>query len=443
MFTRTQLALPLLCLLAAMPAAAAPLVYPGERGAMALPDGPATAAIKRGFAALEADDLLAAETALREAMRIDPSAPGSYLGMAELVAQKAVAARIQGWADSPEIESWLRRAVEADPNGPMTLAVWARHEFRRGRATEAEAVMKRVVEISPSSTPARLQLADIQLRGLRNPQAAEATIRAAIERNRSQVETWMALAGTLVAQGRADDATAAFEQAAQVAPTEPEPLLALARYQASRLQVDAALATLERLVRALPATGQAYLDRGDLLLLKNDVAGAMSAYRQVLAVAPGAAVPAHFRLAAMHEGQQQWREAEAAYRAAIQLQPRFSAAYNNLAFMLASRNDRLDEALTLATRAVEMAPNEPAYVDTLGWVQRARGDLDAAARTLRRAVEMKPREATFHYHLGIVQAELGLEREAEASLRHVLDLDPNFRRGDDVRQRLDAIGARR
>ncbi|MBL8701118.1 MAG: tetratricopeptide repeat protein, partial [Alphaproteobacteria bacterium] len=305
-----------------------------------------------------------------------------------------------------------------------------------------EAALQKAVTAAPTDIGAWLHLSEVQLRGLRNGASAEASARKAIAVNRMHVDAWMALAAALAAQTRADDAVAAFNQAAQLAPTEPQPLLALARYQASRTQIDAAIAALDRLIAALPATGQAYLDRGDLLLMKNDAAGAIDAFRAAIKADPAAVVGGQFRLGTLHQAMQQWPEAETAYRAAIEKRPDFSAAYNNLAYMLAERRDKLDDALRLASRAVELEPRAAPYLDTLGWVQRARGDLPAAAAALERAVGLQPRGATFHYHLGIIQAEQGRKAEAEASLRRVLELDPKFRQAPDVEQRLKQLGAK-
>jgi hypothetical protein len=66
-----------------------------------------------------------------------------------------------------------------------------------------------------------------------------------------------------------------------------------------------------------------------------------------------------------------------------------SATYHNNAAWLAARSQRkLDEALALVTRAIELAPNEAAYHDTLAEVQFQRGDREAAVAAARKAVEL-------------------------------------------------------
>ena len=396
--------------------------------------GTSAKTIDRAIAALDAGDLAGAEAAFREAIRLDPKAPGGYIGLAEVAARRNQAA---------QVESWLKKALEVAPDSVETLRVWGRYQSQQGRFADAEATLKKAVAAAPDNLDVRLELGEVQLLGLKNPRAAEQTFRGALERNPTHVGARIALAKALAAQGRADEAVAAFEQAAKAAPRDPEPLLALARYQASRAQVDASLATLDRLIAAVPSAAQAYLDRGDLLLLKNDVPRAMDSYRALVKAVPEQAAIGHYRLAALYEAQQQWAQAEQSYRAAIKADPKFVAAYNNLAFMLANRGQKLDEAQRLAERAVELAPQVPTTLDTLGWVHRAQGNLEAAAKALDRAIAAQPRNPVFHYHLGIVRSDQGRKAEARKSLERALEIDPKFRGADDARQRLEKLKAAR
>jgi len=57
--------------------------------------------------------------------------------------------------------------------------------------------------------------------------------------------------------------------------------------------------------------------------------------------------------------------AEAGYRKAIEIRPGFAPAYTGLAQLLASRGERLDEALALARRAVELEPGKAVYYLTV------------------------------------------------------------------------------
>ncbi|MBL8697806.1 MAG: tetratricopeptide repeat protein, partial [Alphaproteobacteria bacterium] len=180
----SPLALALAAGLAVTTAEAAPLVLPDSGGATTLPAGPAAPSVRRGYQALEANDLLAAETAFREGMRLEPSSPAAYIGMSELSARRAVASGAPNWSENPDIESWLRKALEVDPNGVTTLRSWARFLSLRGRFPDAEAALQKAVTAAPTDIGAWLHLSEVQLRGLRNGASAEASARKAIAVNR-------------------------------------------------------------------------------------------------------------------------------------------------------------------------------------------------------------------------------------------------------------------
>ena len=189
----------------------------------------------------------------------------------------------------------------------------------------------------------------------KNPKAAEQSFRAATKLDETDVRALLGVAKSLAAQGKDAAAVAAFEQAAKVAPTDPRPTHLLARFEASRLKFDLALAALARTIAIDPGYLPAYLDEGDLYLGKGDVDRAEAAYR---AGAKSAREPAmaSFRLGKVLEAKAQWPEAEQAYLDAVKSDPQMYGAYNNLAFMAATRNANLDNGLIWAKKAIEIAP---------------------------------------------------------------------------------------
>src|SRR5207344_1169771 len=92
-------------------------------------------------------------------------------------------------------------------------------------------------------------------------------------------------------------------------------------------------------------------------------------------------------------------------------------ALNNLAWILAERGKNADEALALATKAAEIAPQAAAVQDTLGWVHYRRGAFAEAEKALGKAVERAPNNASFQHHLGMTYYRLGKKTDAVAALR--------------------------
>jgi Flp pilus assembly protein TadD len=104
--------------------------------------------------------------------------------------------------------------------------------------------------------------------------------------------------------------------------------------------------------------------------------------------------------------------------------------------MAAERKARLDDALTWDKKAVEFEPKVSQFQDTLGWVHRARGELDKAADVLQKATKLEPSQAVVWYHLGIIQAERKKTKDAAAALKQALQLQQNFPESEDARKRL-------
>ena len=89
---------------------------------------------------------------------------------------------------------------------------------------------------------------------------------------------------------------------------------------------------------------------------------------------------------------------ESDLRYLIKLEPNHSEALNALGYSLADRTDRFDEALPLIQRALELAPNNPAIIDSLGWLYFRQGNIKDAGPLLARAFElMEDHEIAAHY----------------------------------------------
>jgi tetratricopeptide (TPR) repeat protein len=92
--------------------------------------------------------------------------------------------------------------------------------------------------------------------------------------------------------------------------------------------------------------------------------------------------------------------------------PNNAQALNALGYTLTDRTNRHQEALEMITKALEIRPGDPFYLDSLGWVYYRLGNLDKAEKYLREATQAQP-DAEFIAHLGEVLWERGKQREAK------------------------------
>ncbi|QJB55319.1 tetratricopeptide repeat protein [Pseudodesulfovibrio sp. zrk46] len=106
-------------------------------------------------------------------------------------------------------------------------------------------------------------------------------------------------------------------------------------------------------------------------------------------------------------------KAQEAYEAVLEVNPKFSPAANNLAYLYAeNHNDQatLEKALELAKIAA--AKGSPEALDTLGWLYHLLGNREQSIETLHKAYDEMPQNKTIAYHLASVLAKWAYTSEA-------------------------------
>ena len=93
--------------------------------------------------------------------------------------------------------------------------------------------------------------------------------------------------------------------------------------------------------------------------------------------------------------------AERDMRRILELEPDNVRTLNALGYTLADQTTRYEEALGYINRAYAQEPNDPAIIDSLGWVQYRLGNLDEARSHLQRAWDMT-QDSEIGAHLGEV-----------------------------------------
>ena len=130
-----------------------------------------------------------------------------------------------------------------------------------------------------------------------------------------------------------------------------------------------------------------------------------------------------YDFAMLAEKMARFDEMEQALRKIIVLAPDHHNAYNALGYSLAERNVRLPEAFELIGKALQLAPNDPFIMDSMGWVQFRMGQLDAAEKQLRQAYALR-NDAEIAVHLGEVLWQKGQQADARKLWREARNKDP-------------------
>jgi len=133
------------------------------------------------------------------------------------------------------------------------------------------------------------------------------------------------------------------------------------------------------------------------------------------------------RVANVYERGGRIAEAEQELRKLMAADPLNADAMNSLSYMLAEHGLRLPEAIDLAQRAVKIEPENPAFLDTLGWALFKLGRVQEAADPIGRAARILTGNSVIQDHHGDVLAKAGKAAEAAAAWQRALAGD-----GEDI-----------
>ena len=107
------------------------------------------------------------------------------------------------------------------------------------------------------------------------------------------------------------------------------------------------------------------------------------------------------------------RESVKSFESLLKDRPDDASLLNALGYSLADRNQRLPRAETLIRKALESSPDNPAFLDSLGWVRFRRGDATGALPYMERAYRIFP-DAEIASHWGEILWVSGKQTEARA-----------------------------
>lgn len=192
-------------------------------------------------------------------------------------------------------------------------------------------------------------------------------------------------------------------------------------------QQEQAFGLLDELADADPDRTDALVELGNLLRRDELYDRAEKAYSQAIERI-AAPQQEHWSLfysrGITFERTQRWREAEADFLFALELQPEQPFVLNYLGYSWVDQGENLDQAKDMLNRAVQARPDDGFIVDSLGWVHYRLGDYEQAVDELERAVELQPGDPVINDHLGDAYWRVGREREASFQWRRALTLEP-------------------
>ena len=335
--------------------------------------------------------------------------------------------------DIKKITPIFQKALAAAPDDVDVVDKVADFYVATKQTKEAVPLYERVIELDPSQNVARENLARCYVEIGDRARAAE-TLEAIIKLNPVQPHAYAVLAKIYEESGDYDKALADYEQSLLISPGdvggyESVALLLLEHFN----QPAKALPVLVEARRRFPdQPGFGYLlaiaQEGD-----KQHQQALTTFEQTEMEAENGqpsllSSDFYFHYGATAEQAGLYDKAAQLMKKSLGIDDNpqsIARTCNYLGYMWVDRGQNVEEAGDLIKRALEIAPDNGMYVDSLGWYYYHTNHFDQALVQLTRAVDLiKPDDPTVMEHLGDTYLKLNDTAKAVDCWQKALTLDP-------------------
>ncbi|WP_367847331.1 XrtA/PEP-CTERM system TPR-repeat protein PrsT [Rhodoferax sp. WC2427] len=279
------------------------------------------------------------------------------------------------------------KLVSLQPQSIPALMRLAGANMAAKNTAAAEQALNKVLELKPDSIEAQSNLIMLNMSAERYPKAVE--IARSIQKQRPKEIAGYVLEGDVnVAQKKWDDALAAYRAGLKQS-TALEPATKIhAVLNASDRKAEAdKFAT--SWMKDHPKDVQFVTYLGDAALAKKD-----------------------------------FFNAEKFYAIVAQAQPDNAVAFNNLAWI--SGQLKKDSAIAYAEKANKLAPNQPAFMDTLAMLLSEKGDSAKAIELQNKVIALQPENPVFKLNLAKIYIKSGDKKQAKVLLDDLTKLGDKF-----------------
>jgi putative PEP-CTERM system TPR-repeat lipoprotein len=350
------------------------------------------------------------EAALRRALQGSPQSVRAHLH------------NVSHWlamGDAKQALSAAQAAQATLPDNLQVLTAAGRAQLTAGDTNQAITTFGRIAAAMPRSPQPLLAQAQA-LSAAKSWDSARQTLQKALDLQPNLAEAWRGLVAVGIASGRFDLAQADAREIQKRWPGQPLGYVA----ESEVLQAQKKWTEADRVLQAaLQKQGSPALATARLsLLLRQGQRDQAHVYGESwIARHPRDRIVPSFlaeasRLGADPASAARW------YKAALRAQPDHVATLNNLALALGQLKD--PAAIGYAQKALKLAPNHPAVLDTAGWLQVQEGNLDGGLPLLEQAHALAPASAEIQLNLAKALLKAGRADDARTHLEALNRLPP-------------------
>jgi len=260
-----------------------------------------------------------------------------------------------------------------------------------------------------------------------DPSATLVYARIAEALNPQSAEVKLFVAGVLEELDQYKLALNVYEKVGAEDPKYYTTQISKARAMRRSQRVDDGIDVLNDLAAAYPDVPVAHATLGDFLSRQDRYDEALTAYNAAISMYEAqnnVRWQLYYARGIIHERLKIWPNADQDFRSALALNPDQASVLNYLGYSLIERGEKLDEAMEMITKAVEIEPNSGYIVDSLGWGKFRLGQYEEAVPDLERAAELMATDPIVNDHLGDAYWAVGRKNEARFQWRRALSFNP-------------------
>ncbi len=287
------------------------------------------------------------------------------------------------------------------------------------------ALYKKVLGADSSSVQARVLIAEAFFY-LNQYDSARVYLRPLLKRSKLPSGVFELLGRIELEEKNYPQAQHYFSRAIQIEPDNRIAWLLLAFTYSDMDSVARADSTFKQLLSRYPEDAMFWSFYGNFLQEHKQYQRAIKAFEKTLELDPKNEA-ALSGLGIIFENLKMFARCDSIYEIALKRLPDNALILNNYSYSLAERNKDLQRALKMAKRAIELQPNNAAYLDTYGWILYKLGQYQEAAKYIQRSVELRNDSAVVIDHLGDVYKALGDSEKALFYWKKALELKPGDR----------------
>ena len=333
---------------------------------------------------------------LSEAIKIRPREVEVYV-------QFAIVCSRQGWID--KAVEYYAIALHLDPNSPSAqygLKVLGHYQLgliqaRKGAFEKAKTQYHRAIELDPELSLPHFQLGYLLTQQGKFEEAVP-FYQKAIALYPNHTGAYYQLANAYFRMGKQEEGKRQLEKFREIKAKER---FNLAEQSLKEGEIDQALTAFQRALDMDAAFAPAYARLSAIALQQNDLEIAAEYLQQALEIRPNFAA-GHYQLGSIYHKQGEVEKAIESFETALQLRPNFAPVCNALAWLYAESEGNIDEAITLARKAVKLKPTA-SHWDTLAYALYKAQRYKEAAEAIATALDLQPDDPDYVARQKLIQ----------------------------------------